>query len=78
MTNDSIIPTYNVYLTDSWHLKPTFSLNYGFGYTVEMPPYNTNGGYQTVMVDQNDHILSAMNYLNSVKQPRFRATLTPR
>ncbi len=49
-------------------IKPTFSLNYGIGYTVEMPPYNVNGGFQTVMVDQNDNILYAMKYLNSEKQ----------
>ncbi|MHB8487373.1 MAG: TonB-dependent receptor domain-containing protein [Candidatus Acidiferrales bacterium] len=66
--NTSIIPTYNLYFTDSWHLKPTFSLNYGLGYTVEMPPYEVNGGVQTVMVDQNDNILYAEKYLNSVKQ----------
>ena len=66
--NTSIIPTYNLYFTDSWHLKPTFSLNYGLGYTVEMPPYEVNGGVQTVMVDQNNNILSAEKYLNSEKQ----------
>lgn len=68
LTNNSIIPTYNVYFTDSWHMKPTFSLNYGIGYTIEMPPFETQGGVQTVMVDGNDHILSAMNYLNNEKQ----------
>lgn len=68
LTNNSIIPTYNVYLTDSWHLKPTFSLNYGLGYTIQMPPYETQGGVQTVMVDGNDHILSAMDYLQNEKQ----------
>lgn len=67
LTNNSIIPTYNVYFSDSWHLKPTFSLNYGVGYTIEMPPYETQGGVQTVMVDGNDHILYAMNYLNNEK-----------
>ncbi|HEV2288009.1 MAG TPA: carboxypeptidase-like regulatory domain-containing protein [Candidatus Acidoferrales bacterium] len=65
LLNTSVIPTYNLYFSDSWHLKPTISLNYGLGYTVQMPPYNTNGGYQTVMVDQNDNILYAMNYLNN-------------
>ena len=68
LSNTSIIPTYNLYFTDSWHLKPTISLNYGLGYTVEMPPYEVDGGYQTMMVDQNDNILYAMNYLNSEKQ----------
>lgn len=67
LTNNSIIPTYNAYITDSWHLKPTFSLNYGLGYTVEMPPYETQGGFQTVMVDQNDNILYAQKYLDNVK-----------
>lgn len=68
LTNSSILPTYNGYFTDSWHMKPTFSLNYGLGYTVEMPPYEVNGGVQTVMVDQNDNILRAEQYLNNVKQ----------
>jgi hypothetical protein len=67
LINDSVIPTYNVYLTDSWHIKPTFSLNYGLGYTIEMPPYNTNGGYQSVMVDQNDNIISEKQYFSAVE-----------
>jgi carboxypeptidase family protein len=68
LTNNSIIPTYNVYVTDSWHLKPTFSLNYGLGYTLEMPPFETQGGVQTVMVDANGNIFRAQQYLNNVKQ----------
>jgi hypothetical protein len=65
---DSILPTYSVYWTDSWRMKPKFTLNYGIGYTVEMPPYETQGGFQTVLVDQNDHIASAEQYFNNVKQ----------
>jgi Carboxypeptidase regulatory-like domain/TonB dependent receptor len=68
LTDDSIIPTYNLYFSDSWHIKPSFSLNYGLGYTVEMPPYSINGGYQSVMVDQNDHILSGEQYLHNIQQ----------
>ena len=64
----SVIPTYNVYWTDSWRMKPKFTLNYGIGYTIEMPPYETTGGFQTVMVDQNNNIFSAEKYLQQVKQ----------
>lgn len=64
----SIIPTYNVYWTDSWRMKPKFTLNYGLGYTIEMPPYETTGGEQTVMVDATGHIFNAMQYLNQEKQ----------
>jgi hypothetical protein len=64
----AIIPTYNVYWTDSWRIKPKFTLNYGLGYTIEMPPYETTGGFQTAMVDATGHIFNAMNYLNQEKQ----------
>jgi hypothetical protein len=66
--NSSIIPTYNLYLTDAWHLKPTFTLNYGLGYTIEMPPYEVNGGYQSVFVDQNGNLFNAVQYLQNEEQ----------
>lgn len=64
----SIIPTYSLYWTDSWRMKPKFTLNYGIGYTVEMPPYETTGGFQTVMVDQQNHIVSGEQYFKNVEQ----------
>jgi len=30
----STIPYYNVYFSDSWHMKPTFTLTYGLGWTL--------------------------------------------
>lgn len=74
LTNNSIIPTYNVYFTDSWHVKPTFSLNYGLGYTIEMPPYETRGGEQSVMVDGSGSLLSVEQYLNTEKQAALQGT----
>ncbi len=68
LLNRSILPTYSLYWTDSWRMKPKFTLNYGLGYTIEMPPYETNGGVQTVMVDQNDNIFYAEQYLKNVQQ----------
>jgi len=65
---DSILPTYSGYFTDSWRIKPKFTLNIGLGYTVEMPPYETTGGEQTVLVDQNDHMVYAEQYFADVKQ----------
>lgn len=64
----SILPTYNLYWNDSWRVKPKFTLNYGIGYTIEMPPYETTGGYQTVMVDQNNNLFYAEQYLKNVQQ----------
>jgi len=59
---NSIIPTYSLYWTDSFRVTPKFTLNYGISYTIEMPPYETTGGEQTVMVDQSDHLFSAEKY----------------
>ncbi|MGB6482529.1 MAG: carboxypeptidase-like regulatory domain-containing protein [Candidatus Acidiferrales bacterium] len=60
--NQSIIPTYNLYFGDSWHIKPTFTLNYGLGYTIEMPPYSPNDA-QDVALDQNGNQLIGSQYL---------------
>jgi hypothetical protein len=73
----AIIPTYNVYWTDSWRIKPKFTVNYGLGYTIEMPPYETTGGEQTVMVDATGNLFNAMNYLNTEKQLALQGVADP-
>jgi hypothetical protein len=57
----SIIPTYNEYVSDTWHVKPTFTVVYGLGYTIEMPPYEI-GGKQVTVVDQSGEPIIASNY----------------
>jgi len=56
------IPYYNVYFSDTWHLKPTFTLTYGLGYALEMPPTERDGK-QTVVVDSADEPVTAETYL---------------
>jgi hypothetical protein len=58
------IPYYNLYFGDSWRIKPNLTLNYGLGWTVEMPPVEDNGK-QVVLVDANGKPISAENYLNA-------------
>jgi hypothetical protein len=59
----STIPYYNVYFSDTWHMKPSFTLSYGLGYTLEMPPTEKNGK-QTVLVDDADTPVSLNAYIN--------------
>ncbi len=63
----STIPYYNVYFSDTWHLKPTFTFTYGLGYALEMPPTEQNGK-QTVLVDAADEAVSTETYLKNVKK----------
>jgi hypothetical protein len=58
----STIPFYNVYFSDSWRIKPSLTLNYGLGWTLEMPPTEQNGK-QILLVDQNNKPISVENYL---------------
>ena len=50
MFDKSTINFYNLYVTDSWHIKPTLTLTYGLGYQIEMPPVEQNGK-QVELVD---------------------------
>jgi hypothetical protein len=60
----STIPFYNVYFTDTWHMKPTFTLTYGLGWTLEMPPVE-EAGKQVELVDSSDQPISGAAYLKS-------------
>lgn len=58
----AIVPSYNLYLTDSWRLRPSFTLNYGLGYQIEMPPYELEGK-QVQLVDTSDNPISLQQFL---------------
>jgi hypothetical protein len=62
----STIPYYNVYFSDSWRVKPSFTFTYGLGWTLEMPPVEQNGK-QIELVDQAGQQLDLMAYLNARK-----------
>lgn len=59
-------PFYNVYFSDTWHIKPSVTLTYGLGYTLEMPPTEAQGK-QTVLVDQAGEPIQTQDYLNQRK-----------
>jgi len=66
----STIPYYNVYFSDSWHLKPTVTFTYGLGWTLEMPPTEQNGK-QVILVDSSDQPVQIDSFIAS----RERAAL---
>ncbi|MGH7869640.1 MAG: carboxypeptidase-like regulatory domain-containing protein, partial [Candidatus Dormibacteraceae bacterium] len=67
----STIPYYNVYFSDTWHMKPTFTFTYGLGWTMEMPPTEANGK-QIEFVDASDQPIDTEAYIDS----RRRAALS--
>jgi len=63
----SKIPYYNVYFSDTWHMKPSFTLTYGLGWALEMPPVEENGK-QAVLVDAANEPITTLGYLANVKK----------
>jgi hypothetical protein len=68
--DQSTIPYYNVYFSDTWHMKPSFTLTYGLGWTLEMPPVE-KAGKQIEFVDQSNQPIDVQGYMAS----RERAAL---
>jgi hypothetical protein len=60
--DQSTIPYYNVYISDSWHLKPSLTITYGLGWTLEMPPTEAQGK-QIELVDSSGQQLQTSAYL---------------
>lgn len=58
----STVPYYNFYFSDTWHMKPSFTLTYGLGWALEMPP-SEQDGKQTVIVDAADEPVHAATYI---------------
>src|SRR5712692_953447 len=58
----SRIPTYNVYFADTWRMKPSLTLSYGVGYTLEMPPVEEEGK-QVALVYQDKTLVRTADYL---------------
>jgi hypothetical protein len=61
-TDKSTIPYYSVYWQDSWHVKPSFTLTYGLGWNLEMPPVEQNGK-QVELVDSNNEPVITSQFL---------------
>ena len=51
-----------MYATDTWHLKPSLTLNYGLSYAIEMPPHERDGD-QVMWVDTNGNPILTQNYM---------------
>ena len=62
--DQSIVPSYDAFFTDTWHLRPTFTLTYGLGWGLAMPPYELNGK-QVQMVDVAGNPLGIQQYLQN-------------
>jgi len=66
VTGHASTPYYNIYVTDTWHAKPSLTLNLGLSYAVEMPPTDRNGN-ESLLTDAAGNALSTQQFLNDRK-----------
>jgi hypothetical protein len=67
ISSETIVPNYNLYFTDTWHLKQNLTLTYGLGYVVEMPPYEVAGNLPMVTYSDGTPF-TAVSYLAQRQQ----------
>jgi hypothetical protein len=65
--DQSTIPFYNLYFSDTWRMKPSFTLSYGLGWSLEMPPVEKNGK-QIVLVGPDNKPLDTRTYIDDREQ----------
>jgi hypothetical protein len=56
------IPYYNLYVNDTWKLKPSLTVTYGLGWALEMPPTEQNGK-QILLVGADGRQIDTQSYL---------------
>jgi hypothetical protein len=56
------IPYYNLYLNDTWHMKPSLTVTYGLGWALEMPP-TEESGKQVMFVGPDGREVDTQSYL---------------
>src|SRR5262249_42318406 len=58
--DQSILPTYDLYFTDTWRVRPSLTVTYGLSWGLAMPPYEINGK-QVAMVDASGNPIGIQN-----------------
>ncbi len=61
--DQDIIPSYDLYFSDTWHMRKDLTLTYGLSWNLEMPPYEVNGK-QVELTDPSGHPITAEGYLS--------------
>ncbi|HXY07286.1 MAG TPA: carboxypeptidase-like regulatory domain-containing protein [Terriglobales bacterium] len=61
------IPYYNLYMNDTWRLKPSLTFTYGLGWALEMPATEQNGK-QILLVDSTGRQIDTQSYLAQRQQ----------
>ncbi len=63
--DQSVIPTYELYGSDTWHIRPSLTITYGLNWGVAMPPYEINGKQVEMLNQSTGQPIEIQQYLES-------------
>jgi len=72
--DQSVVPTYDTYFSDTWHMRPSLTLTYGLSWGLAMPPYEINGK-QVQMVDGAGNPIAIQSYLLNKEQAALQGNV---
>jgi len=73
--DQSVIPTYEGFAQDTWHLKPNLTLTFGLNYGVSMPPYEINGKQVQMLNQATGQPISIQSFLESKESAALAGTV---
>jgi hypothetical protein len=59
---------YSLYLNDSWHLRPSLTVNLGLSWSYDTPPLEITGKQSMMVFTQGNNIVTPIDYLNARTQ----------
>ncbi|MGH9523110.1 MAG: carboxypeptidase regulatory-like domain-containing protein, partial [Terriglobales bacterium] len=62
-SDDDRYMDYSLYLNDSWHVKPTLTINAGLNWSADPPPIEINGKQSMMVYASSGQVVSPANYL---------------
>jgi hypothetical protein len=63
--DQSVLPTYELYATDTWHIRPSLTLTYGMSWGVAMPPYEVNGKQVEMLNAATNQLIDIKSFLQA-------------
>jgi hypothetical protein len=72
---NTVVDSYQLYVADSWKLKPSLTVYYGLTWGVQLPPYEQSGLSTIPIDDTTGKVINSADYLAARKSAALAGTI---
>ncbi|MBS1808159.1 MAG: carboxypeptidase regulatory-like domain-containing protein [Acidobacteria bacterium] len=72
LNTKSSLSAYEVYFSDTWRVKPSFTVTYGVTYNWQTPPVEASGKQTVMTYKDSGRLVEYQNYLDAKRQAALR------